>query len=193
MLHAADGRLLGAADLACHAAGSKAVPHPDRTHVGLSAGEGQDGAEIYWGRWERDRLVVSRLDDRSRVLIDVRPDGSQYLTTPHSGGPGCAVRTHDFPDGGTRAKLDASAVLPGDDGFDFCAGYLTNDSVLVGSIENDVHLLLSADMLSPIGRIEYPDADAHHKACISPTGHGTWLTTDGVSGIHQLWCLTDDA
>jgi len=189
VLDASSGRMLGAGELQTMAAGSNPVPHPDGRHVGLSVGEGQDGAEIYWGHWDHDRLVVARLDDRSRVLMDVLPSGGQYLTTPHSDSDG-SVRVHEFPSGRVCARLARSAVLE-EDGFDYSAGYVSEHVVLVGSMEKQVHLLLASDTLALIGRVEYPPG--HSKECITPTGRGTWLTSDYVSGRHELWRLAEDA
>jgi hypothetical protein len=187
---ASDGRILGASQLQCMAAGSHPVPHPDGRHVGLSVGEGQDGAELYWGHWQHGRPVVARLDDRSRVLIDVLPSGGQYLTTPHSDSDG-TVAVHEFPGGRVLARISNSAVLREGDWFDYTAGYVTEHLIIVGSAEEQAHLLLAPDTLALIGRVEYPPG--HTKECITPTGCGTWLTSDYVSGRHELWRLAEDA
>jgi hypothetical protein len=158
--------------------------------VGLSVGEGQDGAELYWGHWNNERPVVGRLDDRSRVLIDVRPTGGEYLTTPHSGAEG-SVAVHEFPNGRVFASLAASAVFEEDDYFDFTAGYVTDEMVLVGSVERQQHLLLASQTLALLGVVEYPAS--HPKECITPSGQGTWLTSDYASGRHFLWRLAEDA
>jgi hypothetical protein len=181
-----DGRVIDKAPLQCYAAGSQPIPHPDGSHIGLSVGEGQDGAEVYWGCW-KERPVVSRLDDRNRILIDIRPNGTQYLTTPHSNS---TVMVHDFPSGLVRARLDGDAALPPDDWFDCQAGYVTNDLILVGSVENEIHILLGADALTIIAPVAYPEGAT--KQGISPSGHGTWMTSDHLSGRHQVWRLAQD-
>jgi hypothetical protein len=165
------------------------VPHPDGRHVGLSVGEGQDGAELYWASWETGRPVLTRLDDRSRVLVDVRPDGKQYLTTPHSDSDGSVV-LHEFPTGRAVARLGPSGVLSEADWFDYAAGYVNDRLILVGSAEEQVHLLLTYDALAVVGRVEYPPG--HTTENITPSGHGTWLTSDYVSGRHELWRLAED-
>jgi len=181
VLDAADGNVLGVAALQCYAAGSEPIPHPDGKHVGLSVGEGQDGCEVYWGHWD-GKVQVSRLDARDRVLCAVRPDGTAYLATPHVGGD---LTVHSFPTGDVRARLTDSDVFGDDDGFDFQAGYVTNDIVIVGSVSAERHLLLTADTLEVVAEIEYPEGAT--RGGISPTGLQTWLTCDYLTGRLQLW------
>ena len=184
VLDASDGRVLGTAGLQCSAAGSVPVPHPDGVHIGLSVGEGQDGAEVYWGRWDGE-VRVMRLDARDRVLCAVRPDGRHYLATPHGSGSG-VLTVHAFPGGEVSARLDPAEIFEDDDRFDFQAGYVTNDIVLAGSVEGERHFFLSdTDMLAVIDEVAYPKNAA--KGGISPTGSGTWLTSDYVTGRHQIW------
>ena len=133
-----------------------------------------DCLDVHIGHHERD--------------VGVRPDGRQYLATPHSDG---ALTVHAFPGGHVDASLDGEKVLPEDDWFDFQAGYVTNELILVGSVEKEIHLLLSADTLTPVTRIEYPDGAT--RQCISATGRGTWLTLDFVKGRHQVWRLAEGA
>jgi hypothetical protein len=183
VLDAGDGRVLGKARLNCYAAGSDPIPHPDGIHIGLSVGEGQDGAEVYWGRWQGEPRVA-RLDARDRVLCAVRPDGRHYLATPHGSGSN-VLTVHAFPGGDVRARLDPKGILGNDDWFDFQAGYATNDVVLAGSVEGQRHFALAADTLAAIDEVAYPKNAA--LGGISPTGRGTWLTSDYLTGRHHLW------
>lgn len=189
VLDASDGRILGVSQLECFAAGSHPVPHPDGDRVGLSVGDGQDGAEVYWGLWEAGRPVVARIDDRSRNLVDVRPSGGQYLTTPHSSSDG-SVAVHGLPGGRVVARLQSSAVLQDGDSFDYGAGYLNERLIIAGTTEMQTHLL-AADTLAPVGCVEYPGG--LEKYGIVATGRGTWLTSDYPSGLHELWRLVDEA
>lgn len=181
VLDAANGRVLDVAALRCHAAGSHPVPHPDGTRVGLSVGEGQDGSAVYWGRWD-GRVHVSRLDARDRVLCDVRPDGTAYLATPHGEGP---LTVHGFPTGDVRATRCAQEVFGDDEGFEYRAGYVTNELVIVGSADEASHALLSAERLDVIAGVDYP-SDAVRGGIVA-TGRGTWLTSDWSTGRCQLW------
>ena len=62
---------------------------------------------------------------------------------------------------------------------------MTNDVVLAGLVERQRHFALAADTLSVIDEVAYPKSAA--KRGISSTGQGTWLTSDYVTGRHQLW------
>lgn len=183
VLDAGDGRVLGKAPLSCYAAGSHPISHPDGRHVGLSVGEGQDGADVYWAWWEGEPRVT-RLNARDRVLCAVRPNGRDFLATPHGCGSK-AITVHVFPGGEVRARLDPNGILEDGDWFDFQAGYVTNDVVLVGSVEGERHFALAADTLAPVDEVAYPTNAA--KGGISTSGRGTWLTADYLTGRHQLW------
>jgi hypothetical protein len=75
--------------------------------------------------------------------------------------------------------------LGDDDWFDFQAAYVTNDVALAGSVEGQRHFALAADTLAAIDEVAYPKNAA--RGGISPTGRGTWLTSDYLTGRHQLW------
>jgi len=188
VLDVESGQLRGRAPLQCYAAGSHVVGHPDGRHVGLSVGEGQDGCELYWGCWDNGQIVVSRLDDRSRVLVDVHPGGDQYLTTPHDGQ---TLAIHEFPSGIVVASRSAETVLPVEDWFDFQAGYINDRVIVAASVQNETHVLLAARTLEPIANVEYPERAAMQS--LSPTGRETWLTGDYLEGLHQVWRLAEDA
>jgi hypothetical protein len=89
------------------------------------------------------------------------------------------------------ASLASDAVLAECDWFDYTAGYVSEGLILVGSVEEQVHLLLAADPLTLIDRVEYPRG--HTRQCITPTGRGTWLTSDYLSGRHELLRLMETA
>lgn len=133
-----------------------------------------------------DRAAPPLIGAVARVLIDVRPSGGQYLTTPHSDS---ALVVHAFPSGRVLARIESESVFRADDYFDFQAGYVTDDLILAGSLEGQVHVLFVADTLEPVGRVEYPGGSAKHG--IVPTGNGTWPTTDG-EGAFQVWRLAVD-
>ena len=89
------------------------------------------------------------------------------------------------------ARLSPAEVLEEEDWFDFDAGYVSDDLILVGSVEQHIHLLVAADTLATFGRIEYPSG--HTRECITASGRGTWLTSEYMSGRHELWRLVEQA
>jgi hypothetical protein len=187
VLDGTSGRRLGLVELECYAAGSHPLSHPDGHHVGLSVGEGQDGAEIYWGHWEKGEPVVTRLDSRDHVLVDVRPDGTQFLTTPHSSDAE-GIATHHFPGGPIAHLRSAANTFPDDDSFDYIAGYLSNNLILAASVEHQMHVVLSAVNLSVLGTVAYPSDDA--RELLPPLNIGRWLTGSFTEGTLQLWSLS---
>src|SRR5207249_3840916 len=99
-----DRRTLDAAAAGCHP-----ILHPDGETVGLSIGEGQDGARTRWVRPAPDQH--GRIDLRfapryDRILTAIHPSGREYLTTPHSSGVDELVR-HRFIDDQPIARLPA--------------------------------------------------------------------------------------
>jgi len=168
---AAGGGVLGMTRLDCAAAGSFHLLHPDRVHVGLSVGEGQDGSPSYWGRLEGD-LIEFRLiggEDRDRVLAAVSPSGKTYLTIAHEQ---YDLRLHSFGDdavlGTYEADEDKEEVLS------YEAGYVTEDLVLAGEDEGDRHWLIEAPSGRLLGEVRYPAPAA---GTARPLGDGTWLTS----------------
>jgi hypothetical protein len=139
---------------------------------------------VYWGFWDGRTASVERFDSRTRCLVDVRPNGSQYLTTPHAAGD---LAVHRFPTGEVVASRPAEATFPEADEFDLVAGYVTNDIILAGSVETKTHVALSAGDLSPLGEVDYPAGSA--KDMILPSGAGRWLTSDALAGRLQLWAF----
>ncbi|GIF08985.1 hypothetical protein Asi03nite_65230 [Actinoplanes siamensis] len=87
----------------------------DRSRPPPAAPQGQDGVPLRWGRWDGSRLTVTRIGDDDRFLMDVSPDGTQFLTiAPWQ----AALALHHLPDGAEpwmqfRAKL---LRLPGRSG-----------------------------------------------------------------------------
>jgi hypothetical protein len=112
------------------------------------------------------------------------PDGRHYLATPHGCGSGL-LTVHAFPGGEVTARLDPRDIFDDDDQFDVQAGYVSNDHVLVSSVEGARHFVLAADTLAVITTVTYPENAA--KGGIAPTGRGTWLTSDYLTGRHQIW------
>ncbi|MDH6129624.1 hypothetical protein [Kitasatospora sp. GP82] len=193
VLDAVDGKLLGAAELDSATSGSLHVPHPDGRRVGLDVGMGQDGALVYWGRWDGHELEVRESGyGEDRILTEVHPDGRMYLTTEH-GQRDLAV--HSFGTDETLAGCPADVIPLGDDYaeqyWDHQCGYLDPQTVLASTVEADEdygpvrHWLLSATTLELLGAVGYPTQVEGEP---TPLGDGTWLTRS-PSGTVTLWSL----
>ncbi|WP_199809658.1 hypothetical protein [Streptomyces sp. NRRL F-2799] len=49
--------------------------------MGLSLGEGEEGAPVLCGRWERQQLTTEQIGIE-RILLAVSPSGRRLLTVP---------------------------------------------------------------------------------------------------------------
>ena len=103
LIDAADGSMSGAVELACCAAGSRFIRHPNNVDIALEVGEGQDGSDIYLARVEGGAPSVRRVGDGTRVLAGFSLDGSMFLTVPHDDGP---LLLHRFPEGEVIARRE---------------------------------------------------------------------------------------
>jgi hypothetical protein len=175
------GEVLGNVPIDCRAAGSDPVLHPDGASVGLSLGEGQDGSLIFWGRLGGGGMDVRQVAGRDRVLADIRPDGHQYLTTPHDGD---GIAAHDLATGRIVARCRGAYAFGPDQEFDFVAGYLDQNVVIAGSWEYERHVLLDADTLAVIGEVAFP-ASAVHGPPIT-AGNRCWASNNWTTGRTQL-------
>ena len=183
VLEARTGQLIARAQLQCYAAGSEPIRQREGAFQGLSVGEGQDGSETYWGRLEDDRLVVHRLDDRSRVLIDVSPDGRWFLTTPHGDGP---VQVHRVPDGDVVATLDPEMVLDQDDGWDFFGGFYDDETIVLTSSEQDALIVARSPGLDAWEEVPMPTSRAGGGLRVT---RGRVLTAGWLDGLVEVWEL----
>ncbi|MFF8096347.1 hypothetical protein [Streptomyces sp. NPDC016675] len=87
------GTVLARAATHTAAVGSDHVPQPDPRQMGLTIGEGQDGAPLRWGRWDGRTLAVDTFGEADRVLLAVSPTGKRLLTVTHDqDGPALARR-----------------------------------------------------------------------------------------------------
>lgn len=198
VLDAADGRVLGRADTRTWAAGSWHVPHPDPGRMGLSVGEGQDGAPLLWGRWDGRGLSFDLLSD-DWVLMAVSPSGERFLTVTHDQE---TLAVHRAADGSVLAGADAATALPRRPGmppesdaevcWDYYGGFLDEDTVIAGTAGSDEefgaerHWLLDAARMGVTGQIDYPFPISGWP---TPLGDGTWLTRSETRGALYLWTL----
>lgn len=180
VLDAGSGTVLAEAGLDTSQAGSSPAAHPDGRHVGLSIGEGQEGAVLVWGRFEDGRIHHWRAED-DLVLADIAPGGAVVLTIAHDQSEAVALA---FP-GGDRIWAAPGELIerephePDEDLFwDYYAGFVDDRRVLLSDVEYDEderagHYLLDAATGEGLGEIEYPDEVTGYPR---PLGDGTWLT-----------------
>jgi hypothetical protein len=138
---------------------------------------------MYWASLVDQRLIVTRYPDRSRVLMDVSPDGQLFLTTPHSDGP---VQVHAFPNGDIVSSLSPEGVLAEDDSFDFFAGFLDADSVVLTTHELDSVVVAAARRLDRWSVVPVPIRRAGEALFV---GHGRFVTSAWGSGVADVWSL----
>ncbi len=77
--------------------GSHHQPHTtDPNQMGLSIGEGQDGAPVRWGRWDGENLAVEYIDD-DVALLSVSPSGEWLMSVSHDQDTLAIRRTYGGP------------------------------------------------------------------------------------------------
>lgn len=196
----ADGTVLARAETGTDSAGSEHVPHPDPGQMGLSVGEGQDGAPLRWGRWDGRALTVDSYGADDLVLLGVSPGGGLLLTVGHDQD---AVTVHRAADGSVVGAVPAEAVPahPGADPadeddfgpcFDYAGGFVDERTALVSTVDSDDehgpgrHWLVAADSPALTGPVDYPLAISDYPV---PLGDGTWCTASPEDGVLRLWTL----
>ncbi|MEH0935839.1 hypothetical protein [Micromonospora psammae] len=184
VLDAVDGRILGRASTGTAAAGSHHIPHPEPGQMGLSVGEGQDGAPLRWGRWDGTRLTVTRIGDDDRCLVDVSPGGRRFLTIAHSGRQ---PAIHRLPDGAVTHEVAAHHRLPPhpeapsgaeDEHFwGYECGFVDEGRVIASTRRrygHPRHWLIDTARGEVLGQVEYPMPVSEDPMAL---GDGTWLTS----------------
>jgi hypothetical protein len=174
LVDANEGELLDRRPLDASAAGCDHVEHPDKRTIGLSLGEGQDGSLIRWARPERDRIELRSSLSIDRVLVDVHPTGSEYLSTPHGNTEADELMRHRVTDDVAIDGLSAWDAFPFGGEWDLVAGYLTDELILAGVVPNESHVLVQREPMALLGTIGYP-GDSRPGWIVSPR-RGTWLT-----------------
>ncbi|MFE2090025.1 hypothetical protein [Streptomyces sp. NPDC059460] len=198
VIDAADGRVLGRADAETVAAGSEHVPHPDPAQMGLSVGEGQDGAPLLWGRWDGVELSVEQFGEQERILTSVSPTGEYFLTVAHDLD---SLALHRVADGEVVAELHTEDAVPRhpdadpDDCeadevmWDYECGFLDRETAITSTDQEEEfgpvrHWLLETAGMRPVGQIAYP-----FRVCGTPTalGDGTWYTVSRDGNALHVW------
>ncbi|GGY73718.1 hypothetical protein GCM10010300_16590 [Streptomyces olivaceoviridis] len=110
LLDARDGRMLARAGAGAAAAGSFHLPHPaDPGQMGLSIGEGQDGAPLRRGRWDGTELSV-RYVEGDLALMGLSPSGERLMTVTHDqDAPAVRDTGGSVPEG---LEWDAGTAVP---------------------------------------------------------------------------------
>ncbi|MFE9206982.1 hypothetical protein [Micromonospora sp. NPDC007230] len=182
VLDAVDGRILGRAPTGTAAAGSHHIAHPDPGQMGLSVGEGQDGAPLRWGRWDGARLTVTPIGDDDRCLVDVSPCGTRLLTIAHWGRepaihrlPDGAV-THEVADYQLSPHLEALSDAEEEPFWGYQCGFVDERTVVASTMEGNGHTrhwLIDTARGDVLGQVEYPLPVSEDPMAL---GDGTWLT-----------------
>ncbi|MEU1623328.1 hypothetical protein ABZ479_39305 [Streptomyces sp. NPDC005722] len=193
-----DGTVLARADARAAAAGSVHVPHPDPAQMGLSIGEGQDGAPLRWGRWDGRRLTVDDFGGRDLVLTGVSPSGGRLLTITHDQD---RLVVLDAADGSVLAELDAASAVarhPGTEPdndeaepyWDYAGGFLDETDVITSTVESDEewgegrHWLTDTSGARAPRHVTYPVPVTGLPTAL---GDGTWCTTADDGATLRVW------
>ncbi|MFF8506833.1 hypothetical protein ACF064_01975 [Streptomyces sp. NPDC015492] len=203
VVDAGSGRVLGRADAEAAAAGSIHVPHPtDPAQMGLSIGEGQDGAPLRWGRWDGSGLTVDRLDE-DQCLLGLSSSGDRLMTVSHDQ-DSLAVRDSagavvDALDWNAEAAIprhpDASGEADEDEVercWDWAGGFLDETTLVASTAECDEewglgrHWLVAATDARAVVPITYPS-----RVTAEPTalGGGVWSTPSEARDVLHVWEL----
>ncbi|MFJ2193765.1 hypothetical protein ACIOJE_38415 [Kitasatospora sp. NPDC087861] len=194
---AADGRMLAEHALPTVGQGAHQVAHPDGIHMLLDVGEGQDGVFLFHGRLDGDAISVRAYPWDDRCLIDVSPDGREFMTVGH--GEEDAV-FHAFPDGTELCRFAVDRFLtpagPGEDGntdddegeephIAWSGGYLDASTAVVtvaGETEDDEWTIPYV--------VDLSSGAIRGRLAAEPRlrGDGTWTTVDD-QGQLTLWEL----
>ncbi|MFJ5304244.1 hypothetical protein [Streptomyces sp. NPDC088350] len=188
-LNAETGAVIAQADLQTVGHGGQQLLHPASDQVLLDVGEGQDGSVIYRASLTGDRMDLVGYPWDDRCLIDLSPDGHQFMTVHHEQAD---VAIHTYPDGEVRFALsvDAFGHDPDEIYVEWSGGYLSPDTVIVtlaGETEDEQEWFrhYRVDVRSGQVRTEF-DARTDNPYGIQPLGDGSWLTTD-TSGHPIRW------
>ncbi|MFE0382202.1 hypothetical protein ACFW1M_43155 [Streptomyces inhibens] len=199
VIDAANGRVLARADTRTAAAGSVHVPHPDPSQMGLSVGEGQEGAPLRWGRWDGETLSVDYFEGEDRMLSAVSPSGKRLLTVTHDQD---ILAVHQVVDGSVEAELGADVVPRHPEAeedyndlevfWDYEGGFIDEDTSIVGTVESDEefgtgrHWLVDVNRMVSIEELTYPIPVSGLPRAL---GDGTWYTVSETDNVMHVWTL----
>ncbi|MBV1853020.1 hypothetical protein [Catellatospora tritici] len=170
------GRILAQTVLETCAERSYHVGHPDPGQMGLCLDEGQDGAPLWWGRWDGHTLEVASYGADTRCLFDVDPSGTRLFTVAH-GQYDLAVL--DGADGRTAWTLSSETLAAEgtEIAFEYGGGFVDERTLLVRSVDDvECDWLIEPAADGSAVEVAYPDRIPDNPI---PLGDGTWLTHDG--------------
>jgi hypothetical protein len=170
----ATGAVLARADLQTYSAGSEHIAHPAPGVMGLSVGEGQDGAPTLWGHWDGAALRTDQLDGDDRALIGAGPGGRTFLTLGHEQPEELAVHR--------MAGHEVLGTVLAEDSWDPGFGVVDDRTVIVGAGAD--HWLIDVDTLEARGPLRYP---AETGEILGAFGDGTWLTSTPGTDDVTVW------
>ncbi|MFD3585919.1 hypothetical protein [Streptomyces sp. NPDC058683] len=202
LLDAGDGRVLARADAQAAAVGSFHLPHPtDPRQMGLSIGEGQDGAPVRWGRWDGKTLAVEYFEG-DLALTGVSPSGERLLTVTHDQD---ALAVHDrrgaVVDGleweaasavprHPKAEPDNDETVPY---WDWAGGFVDGTTLIASTTESDEewgagrHWLLDTTTAAPPTEVTYPLPVGTRPP--EGLGDGSWTTPSETGDALYVWRL----
>ena len=193
VLNAADGRVLARADAMAASEGSHHLPHTtDPNQMGLSIGEGQDGAPVRWGRWDGENLAVEYIDD-DVALLSVSPSGEWLMSVSHDQDTLAIRRTYGGP-APDSLDLDCATVVDEASAYwDWAGGFISETTVIGSTVESDTrrneegrHWLIDNLGTHPVTQVIYPSPVFGKPAAI---GGGAWYTMPETRDALQIWRL----
>ncbi|WP_225993077.1 hypothetical protein [Actinomadura rudentiformis] len=185
VLSADSGEVIAQAELGTVGHGGEHHRHPNGVDILLDVGEGQDGVHIFRG--VGDGLELLKYPWEDRCLIDLAPDGRQFMTVYHDQSD---VAFHSYPSGDVILELSMEVFGhdPEEIFFQWSGGYLDADTAIVtvgGETEDEEewHRHYRVDLRTG-GVLGAFDAHSESAYDIEPLGDGTWLTSG--SGSHPV-------
>ncbi|MFF8841066.1 hypothetical protein [Streptomyces sp. NPDC015130] len=206
VVDAGDGRVLARADAEAAAVGSLHLPHPsDPRQMGLSIGEGQDGAPLLWGRWDGKELTVDRLDD-DLCLLGLSPSGDRLMTVCHDqdslavrDSRGAVVEALDWDAEATIPRhpdVPVDADDPHEDEilacWDWAGGFLDETTLVASTTESDEewgqgrHWVVDTTGTHGFAPIHYPSPVSGEPTAL---GSGVWSTLSETHDVLHVWGL----
>ncbi|MFD8725252.1 hypothetical protein ACFV2H_46765 [Streptomyces sp. NPDC059629] len=204
LLDAGDGRLLARADARSAAAGSFHLPHPtDPRQMGLSIGEGQDGAPMRWGRWDGRTLSVEYVDG-DLALTSVSPRGDRLLTVTHDQDALAVRDTRGAVVDGLEWHAESAVPRhpeadPENDEalpyWDWAGGFVDGTTLIASTVESDEEWGAGRHWTIGIGGVGAgTPVEVTYPAPIGPRppealGDGRWFTPSASGEALYVWGL----